>query len=135
MYKIFFSISLLLINVYCMSSEKLYKCENGFSYKINNNKNKSFFKKQDEIWKEIKKVNYFENKYELFIPNNTYLSCSNKSLPTCTYSLILIDDPINKNISVKEVVLNDCYIGTMGCNKYDKGLELNLRRCKIVLTD
>ena len=118
-----------------MSSEKLYECENGFSYKINNNKTKSFFKKQDEIWKEIKKVNYFENKYELFIPNNTYLSCSNKSLPTCTYSLILIDDPINKNISVKEVVLNDCYIGTMGCNKYDKGLELNLRRCKIVYTD
>ena len=31
---------------------------------------------------------------------------------------------------VSEVVDNDCFIGTMGCNEYKKGLRLNKRRCK-----
>ena len=128
MIKIFLLFSFVSLNVY--SKSFLFDCENGFSYKISQTNN-GLYKSKDKNWKKIDKIIILKNEYELFIPNSNYLSCSNKDLPICSYSK-LINFNIEKNkANVREIVLNDCFIGTMGCNKYSKGLELNQKRCKI----
>tara|TARA_B100001093_G_C25919953_1_gene632311 strand:- start:81 stop:473 length:393 start_codon:yes stop_codon:yes gene_type:complete len=125
-----FFLLLILIPLNAYTSELLFECENGYSYKINNSAD-SFYKKTNQDWKKIDRIIASKNKLELFIPNSNYLSCSNKDLPICSYSK-LINFNLEKNkANVREIVLNDCFIGTMGCNKYSKGLELNQKRCKI----
>ena len=79
---------------------------------------------------EIKSFNITDKNLELFIPDMEYLGCSDKSLPICKYS-IRINNFTKKRPSVSEVVLNDCFIGTMGCNEYKKGLELNQNFCSL----
>ncbi len=111
----------------------LFQCENGFSYKIDYRKNDTFlyFKTSDKDWKKVEKSNISKNKYELFLPNSRYLQCSDKSLAICYYSTLIKYEADTGKANVREVVINDCYIGTMGCNKYEKGLELNERRCLV----
>ena len=119
----------LFISLNAYSDQLLFECENGFSYKINKNST-SFYRNINGIWKKIDKVKFLENKYELFIPNSNYLSCSNKDLPICNFSKMITYNPKKKEVNVREIIQNDCYIGTMGCNKYSKGLELNQKRCR-----
>ncbi len=128
----FFLINIFLICTNLLSNELVFICENNYSYKITNieNNHKSFFKYKNDDWNEIKSFNILGNKLELFIPNMEYLACSDKSLAICKYS-IRINDFTGKRPTVTEVVLNDCYIGTMGCNEYKKGLELNQSFCKL----
>ena len=128
MIKIIFLISFITINSY--SNEILFNCENGFSYKISQN-NDSFYKNDNKIWKKIDKVNILENKYEFLIPNSTYQSCSNKELPKCYYNTVINYHSDQKKANVREIIRNDCFIGTMGCNNYPKGLEINQKRCRV----
>ena len=129
MYFIFIFIIFFATNL--VASEMTLECENNYSYKIINKKDnkKIFFKHSTHNWAEIKTFKVSENKLELYIPNMKYLECSDKSLPVCKYSM-RIRDFTGKRPIVTEVVLNDCYIGTMGCNAYEKGLELNKNFCK-----
>ena len=120
---------ILFISLNAHTDQLLFECENGFSYKIYKN-GTSFYKNINEIWNKIDKVNVLENKYELFIPNSNYLSCSNKNLPICNFSKMITYNSKKKEVNVREIIQNDCYIGTMGCNKYSKGLELNIKRCR-----
>ena len=110
-----------------------FECENGYSYKIDFTDKKSLisFKKINESWQKVENNNLNKNKLELFLPNSKYLSCSDKSLPQCEYSTLIIYKQDVNQASVREVIINDCFIGTMGCNKYNKGLELNQRRCNV----
>ena len=59
-----------------------------------------------------------------------YLACADDNLPVCRYS-ILISDLTNHRPKFTELVLNDCFIGTMGCNEYSKGLNLNQSFCQV----
>ena len=77
-------------------------------------------------------INILENKYELILPNSQYLGCVDKSLAICKYNTLITYKPSTGEANVREVIRNDCFIGTMGCNKYEKGLELNLRRCNVI---
>ena len=128
MLKIIFLISFITIN--SSSNEILFDCENSFSYKISQN-NDYFYKSDDKIWKKIDKVTVLKNKYELLIPNSTYQSCSNKDLPICHYNTVITYNSAKNKANVREIIRNDCFIGTMGCNNYSKGLELNQKRCKV----
>ena len=114
------------------SNELIFTCENNYSYKFSNIKNnqKSFFKYKTDSWIEIRNFHFSENKLELFIPNLEYMGCADKNLAICKYS-IRINNLTEIRPSVTEVVQNDCYIGTMGCNEYKKGLELNKSYCKV----
>ena len=122
------------IFLYSFSSGAIiFECENGYSYKIDRNTNNSkfYFKKIDSKWKSIKKVKEINNKIEYFLPNSTYLACSDKELNICKYKTLITYNSTTQKANVREIIIADCYIGTMGCNKYEKGLELNLRRCQV----
>ena len=127
-----FLISIFFFSTSLIAKELLFICENNYSYKFVNIKNnqRSYFKFNNDNWTEIKKFKISENNLELFIPDMKYLGCADESLSVCTYS-IRINNYSEKRPSVNEVVLNDCYIGTMGCNEYKKGLELNKSYCKL----
>ena len=120
-----------LIPINLFSNNIQLSCDNGYSFKIKTiqGNTSTFYKYQNESWNKIKKFNIKSNNLELFIPNMEYLSCADKSLPTCKYS-ILISNFNSRRPIVREVILDDCYIGTMGCNKYEKGLRLNKHLCK-----
>jgi hypothetical protein len=91
-----------------------------------------FFKKITSNWQSIENVKIINNKLEYYLPDSTYLACSDKKLNICKYKSLVTYNPSNKEANVREVVLDDCFIGTMGCNKYEKGLELNHRRCNVI---
>ena len=116
------------------SNAMIFECENGFTYKIENYKNQLFiyYKELNKDWIAIVNSNISENKYELILPNSQYLGCANKNLAICNYNTLITYKPNTGEANVREVIRNDCFIGTMGCNKYEKGLELNLRRCNVI---
>ena len=116
------------------SNAIIFECENSYSYKIDKKDSQTvyFYKKINTDWQSIKNVKIGDNKFEYFLPNSTYLACSDKKLNVCNYKTLISFNLSNKEADVREVVLDDCYIGTMGCNKYEKGLELNQRRCNII---
>ena len=116
------------------SNAMIFECENGFTYKIENYKNQLYiyYKELNKDWKAIVNSNISENKYELILPNSQYLGCANKNLAICNYNTLITYKPSTGEANVREVIRNDCFIGTMGCNKYEKGLELNLRRCNVI---
>ena len=116
------------------SNAMIFECENGFNYKIEYYKNQLFiyYKEVNKDWKAIINSNISKNKYELILPNSQYLGCADKSLAICKYKTLITYKPIIGEANVREVIRNDCFIGTMGCNKYEKGLELNLRRCNVI---
>ena len=121
--------------LYSINSKAIiFECENNYSYKIDKKDSQTvfFFKKIKKDWQSIKNVKIGDNKFEYFLPNSTYLACSDKKLNVCNYKTLISFNLSNKEADVREVVLDDCYIGTMGCNKYEKGLELNQRRCNII---
>ena len=125
---------IISIFLYSFSSGAIiFECENGYSYKIDRNTNNSkfYFKKVDSKWQSIKKVKEINNKIEYFLPNSTYLACSDKELNICKYKTLITYNSTIQKANVREIIIADCYIGTMGCNKYEKGLELNLRRCQV----
>ena len=125
---------ILSIFLYSFSSGAIiFECENGYSYKIDRNTNDSklYFKKVDSKWQLIKKVKEINNKIEYSLPNSTYPACSNKELSICKYKTLITYNSTTQKANVREIIIADCYIGTMGCNKYEKGLELNLRRCQV----
>ena len=116
------------------SNAIIFECENEYSYKMNKKDDQLifFYKKKNTKWQSINNVKESNNKLEFFLPDSTYLACSDKKLNICNYKSLILFDISTKQASVREVVINDCYIGTMGCNKYEKGLELNQRRCNII---
>ena len=114
------------------SEQIIYKCEDGFSYKIiskEDNKSEVFFIKDNFRWKELLQFNLSESKLEFRIPGLSYLSCSNKELPICKYDKVITRNYKKNIFFVEEIVSNDCYVGMMGCNKYNKGLAINRKRC------
>ena len=125
---------ILIFIFYFDVTAKTFVCENGYSYKIDYDTSnpKYFFKKSNEDWKIIKKIKILEHRYEFILPNSNYLACSDKSLNVCEFSTLIKYNPNTNQANIREVVLNNCYIGTMGCNQYNKGLELNQRRCKVI---
>ena len=127
-----FLLSICFICSNLISDELVFTCENHYSYKLVNLKNsqKTYFKYKKDNWKEVKNFNITDKNLELFIPDMEYLACSDQSLTICKYS-IRINNFTKKRPSVSEVVLNDCFIGTMGCNEYKKGLELNQNFCRL----
>ena len=129
LYSIILSIFLYSFN----SGAIIFECENGYSYKIDRktNNSKFYFKKVDSKWQLIKKVKEINNKIEYSLPNSTYLACNDKELNICKYKTLITYNSTTQKANVREIIIADCYIGTMGCNKYEKGLELNLRRCEV----
>ena len=137
MKKIFSHFYLVIIFAFLYSINSnaiIFECENEYSYKINKKDEQLifFYKKKNTKWQSINNVKKSNNKLEFFLPDSTYLACSDKKLNICNYKSLILFDISTKQASVREVVINDCYIGTMGCNKYEKGLELNQRRCNII---
>ena len=136
MKKVSIQIYSIIISVflYSFSSDAIiFECENGYSYKIDRktNNSKFYFKKVDSKWQSIKKVKEINNKIEYSLPNSTYLACSDNELNICKYKTLITYNSTTQKANVREIIIADCYIGTMGCNKYEKGLELNLRRCQV----
>ena len=136
MKKVSIQLNSIIVSIFLYSFSSgaiIFECENGYSYKIDRNTSNSkfYFKKVDSKWQSIKKVKEINNKIEYFIPNSTYLACSDKELSVCNYKTLITYNPATKIADVREIIIADCFIGTMGCNKYEKGLELNLRRCQI----
>ena len=127
-----FSILLIFISPQLFSKELILDCENGYSFKIlypDKSHKVPYFKFMDNVWIEVKKYKFKDDSIELFIPDNKYLACADASLPVCNYSILI--SKISKSRSTTyEVVMNDCYIGTMGCNEYKTGLKLNKSYCK-----
>ena len=116
------------------SSAIIFECENNYSFKTDKKDSQTvyFYKKINTDWQSIKNVKIGDNKLEYFLPDSTYLECSDKKLNVCKYKTLISFNLSTKQADVREVVLDDCHIGTMGCNKYEKGLELNQRRCNII---
>ena len=116
------------------SSAIIFECENKYSFKTDKKDSQTvfFYKKINTDWQSIKNVKIGDNKLEYFLPDSTYLGCSDKKLNVCKYKTLISFNLSTKQADVREVVLDDCHIGTMGCNKYEKGLELNQRRCNII---
>jgi hypothetical protein len=126
---------IVIIFLYSINSNAIvFECENGYSYKMDKKDSETvfFFKKITSNWQSIENVKIINNKLEYYLPDSTYLACSDKKLNICKYKSLVTYNPSNKEANVREVVLDDCFIGTMGCNKYEKGLELNHRRCNVI---
>ena len=136
MKKVFIQLCSLITFIFLYSispSAIIFECENGYSYKIDryNNHSEFYFKKIDSNWQPIKNVKEINNKIEYFLPNSTYLACNDKELNVCKYKTLITFNSSTQVADVREIIISDCFIGTMGCNKYERGLELNLRRCQI----
>ena len=136
MNKKFIKLYLLMLFVFVNSPNSkaiIFECENGYSYKMKEKEDQTyfFFKKKYTDWQSIKDVIEINNKLEYFLPDSTYLACKDKMLNVCKYKSLITYNLASQVANVREVIIADCFIGTMGCNKYEKGLELNLRRCKI----
>ena len=136
MKKVSIQLNSIIVSIFLYSFSSgaiIFECENGYSYKINKNTNNSkfYFKKVASKWQSVKKVKEINNKIEYFLPNSTYLACSDKELNICKYKTLITYNLTTQKANVREIIIADCYIGTMGCNKYEKGLELNLRRCQV----
>ena len=136
MKKVFIQLCSLItfIILYSISTSAItFECENGYSYRINRYTNHSefYFKKIDSNWQPIKNVKEINNKIEYYLPNSTYLACNDKELNICKYKTLITFNSATQVADVREIIIADCFIGTMGCNKYEKGLELNLRRCQV----
>ena len=136
MKKVSIQINSIIVSIFLYSFSSgaiIFECENGYSYKIDRNTNNSkfYFKKVDSKWQSIKKVKEINNKIVYSLPNSTYLACSDKELNICKYKTLITYNSTTQKANVREIIIADCYIGTMGCNKYEKGLELNLRRCQV----
>ena len=117
------------------SNELRFECENGTSYKVIDNENtlkEAFYKINQNNWKKVEKFIFKNNEIEFFIPEQSYLACSDKSLPICFYSKVISDYQSFGKAKLTDVVQNDCYIGTMGCNFYNKGLVLNQVHCSVI---
>ena len=116
------------------SNAIIFKCENGYSYKINKKDSQIMFflKKINTDWQLIKNVKLSSNKLEYFLPDSAYLACNDKKLNICKYKSLITFNLSTKEANVREVVLDDCHALIMGCNKFEKGLELNQRRCNIL---
>ena len=80
-------------------------------------------------WIKVENHSFLNDSVTLFIPELKYLACSDKTLPICSYGIKISKISQSRPIT-HEIVLNNCYIGTMGCNEYNKGLELNQSSCK-----
>ncbi len=128
----FLAIALFLLSKSTLSDELVIKCQDNYTYRIsttNLNKNSLFYKYADENWKELEEYKIVGDAVELFIPGLKYLQCSDNNLPVCSYSKLI--KSYKSKPSVSEIVLNDCFIGTMGCNQYKKGLMLNKYHCEL----
>ena len=107
-----------------------------FSKKLQKFVLKNFkYKKQiillSELWQFFKKPLDKEDDYEIVSVRNAVLAHSYFINREAAKSLISFNLS-TKEANVREVVLDDCHALIMGCNKYEKGLELNQRRCNIL---
>ena len=125
---------ILFLSSYVSAEELIFQCEDGYSYKITNhqkNTKQAFFKNKTSDWISVKDIDISNKEFHITLPKNEYLKCSDPTLDVCTFKKVIFYNSINSNRArVSEVVDNDCFIGTMGCNEYKKGLRLNKRRCK-----
>ena len=117
-----------------LAGELRFECENGSSYKIThkNTLSQAYFKYRDDKWSKIDRFLINNDRIEFFIPNLQYLACSDKNLTICNYSKVISDYKNPTKAILTDVVQNDCYIGTMGCNFYQKGLVLNQVFCSVI---
>jgi len=131
--KIVFFITIFLSSFVC-AEELIFQCEDGYSYKIANQEKstkQAFFKNKTSDWLRAKDFEVKKREFHITLPKNEYLKCSDPTLNICTFKKVIFYNPKNSNRArISEVVDNDCFIGTMGCNEYKKGLRLNKRRCK-----
>ena len=125
---------ILFLSSFVSAEELIFECEDGYSYKIATHEKsvkEAFFKNKTSDWLSVKDIDISNTEFHLTLPKNEYLKCSDPTLNVCTFKKVIFYNPINSNRArVSEVVDNDCFIGTMGCNEYKKGLRLNKRRCK-----
>ena len=125
---------ILFLSSFVSAEELIFHCEDGYSYKIANQEKstkQAFFKNKTSDWLSAKDFEIKKREFHLTLPKNEYLKCSDPTLNVCTFKKVIFYNPKNSNKArVSEVVDNDCFIGTMGCNEYKKGLRLNKRRCK-----
>ena len=115
-----------------VSAALLIRCENGYSFKILNFQTSNsiiFYSLDKNNWIKVENHSFLNDSVTLFIPELKYLACSDKTLPICSYGIKISKISQSRPIT-QEIVLNNCYIGTMGCNEYNKGLELNQSSCK-----
>ena len=86
--------------LYSVNSKAIiFECENSYSYKIDKKDSQTvfFFKKINKDWQSIKNVKIGDNKLEYFLPDSTYLECSDKKLNVCKYKTL-----ISFNLSTKQ---------------------------------
>ena len=121
---------MLFFSEHLISKELTLKCENGYYYKINYNdkSNITSFYKSKNNWVEVKNFELSNDKIELFIAYQQYKPCDDYSLPICQFSILISNITTNRPMT-SEKILNNCFIGTMGCNEYKKGLRLNQSYC------
>ena len=121
---------MFFLSEYLISKELILKCENGYTYKIKYNDKSSItsFYKFKNNWIEVKKFEISNDNIELFIANQQYKPCDDDSLPICQFSILISNIKTNRPMT-SEKILNNCFIGTMGCNEYKKGLKLNQSYC------
>ena len=134
MNKKFIKLYLLMLFVFVNSPNSkaiIFECENGYSYKMKEKEDQTyfFFKKKYTDWQSIKDVIEINNKLEYFLPDSTYLACKDKILNVCKYKSLITYNLATQVANVREVIIADCFIGTMGCNEYKKGLKLNQSYC------
>lgn len=125
---------IFFLSSFANSEELIFQCEDGYSYKITNlekSTKQAFFKNKTSDWLNVKDFEVKDKEFFLTFPKNEYLRCTDQSLSICTFKKVIFYNskkPIK--VLVSEIIENDCFIGTMGCNEYKKGLRLNKRRCK-----
>ena len=125
---------ILFLSSFASAEELIFQCEDGYSYKIATHEKsvkEAFFKNKTSNWVSVKTIDILNKEFHITLPKNEYLKCSDPTLNVCTFKKVIFYNPKHSNRArVSEVVDNDCFIGTMGCNEYKKGLRLNKRRCK-----
>ena len=125
---------MLFLSSFASAEELIFQCEDGYSYKITTHEKsvkEAFFKNKTSDWVSVKDIDIANKEFHITLPKNEYLKCSDPTLNVCTFKKVIFYNPKNSNRArISEVVDNDCFIGTMGCNEYKKGLRLNKRRCK-----
>ena len=112
--ELFFSVKMVILTK--LQSEK--KCKT------------SFFKNKTSDWVSVKDIDISNKEFHITLPKNEYLKCSDPTLMFVLLKSYFLQSKKLNRARVSEVVDNDCFIGTMGCNEYKKGLRLNKRRCK-----
>ena len=84
---------ILFLSSFVSAEELIFQCEDGYSYKIVDQKKsaqQAFFKNKTSDWVSVKDIDISNKEFHITLPKNEYLKCSDPNLNVCTFKKVIL---------------------------------------------